>query len=134
MKEWFEVGSTRWEGEPGTALRRPDGSVGVSIEGHVVTAWVSGDHVCIDGRVRSVRRAPPRAAAAPPVVTPPMPAVVGRILVGLGDAVVEGQALVTVVAMKMEVTLRSPRAGAVTAIRVTTGDKVGPGDVLVEVA
>lgn len=92
-----------------------------------------GDEVVVEGRPRRVRQAPQGAAAPPPVVTPPMPAVVTRVLVALGQAVSTGEALVTVTAMKMELTLRSPRDGVVRAIRAAPGDKVGPGDVLVEV-
>lgn len=96
-------------------------------------AVVSGDEVCIAGRTRRVRRAPPTAAAVKPVVTPPMPAVVGRILVSVGEVVALGQGLVTVVAMKMELTLRAPHAGTVTEVRVRPGENVAPGQILVEV-
>jgi len=66
-------------------------------------------------------------------VTPPMPAIVIRILVKEGDLVTRGQGLLVVSAMKMETTLAAPKAGRV--VRVLTGlnAKVAPGDRLVEI-
>lgn len=113
--------------------RGRDGAVRLVGPDGARTAFVDGDEVTLDGRTRRVRRAPPGRPAPPPVVTPPMPAVVGRVLVAVGDTVTERQPLVTVTAMKMEVVLRSPRDGVVRAVRVAPGDRVGPGDVLVEV-
>ncbi|MSP55985.1 MAG: hypothetical protein EXR69_10335 [Myxococcales bacterium] len=88
--------------------------------------------VVVDGRRRAVSVAAPGAKPPPPIVTPPMPAVVGRVLVSEGSAVVEGDALVTVTAMKMELTLRAPRSG-VAHVLVKPGDRVMPGDILVDV-
>lgn len=86
----------------------------------------------VEGRRRGVCVAAPGVKAPPPIVTPPMPAVVGRVLVTEGASVEQGDALVTVTAMKMELTLRAPRSG-VAHVRVKAGDKVMPGDVLVDV-
>jgi len=66
-------------------------------------------------------------------VTPPMPAVVVRILIQEGDHVKRGQGLVVVTAMKMETTLVAPWDGTVKAINTAEGAKVAPGDILVEV-
>jgi biotin carboxyl carrier protein len=66
-------------------------------------------------------------------VTPPMPAVVVRISVSPGDAVVEGQPVAVVSAMKMETTLCAPFDGVVTRVNVAEGDKVAPGDILVDI-
>ncbi|MDP2306444.1 MAG: biotin/lipoyl-containing protein [Pseudomonadota bacterium] len=98
-------------------------------------AFVAGDQVWIDGRVRRVKLLVGRGAAAPlpDKVTPPMPATVVKVLVTVGDIVTLGQKLVTVAAMKMETALRSPRAGVVTAVRAVPGQQVRPGDELVVV-
>lgn len=72
-------------------------------------------------------------AKLPGIVTPPMPATVVRVMVSVGDEVVQGQALVVVSAMKMETTLSSPRKGHVKAIRAEVGATVRPGEVLVDV-
>ena len=69
----------------------------------------------------------------PQVVTPPMPSVVVRIMIGEGDEVKKGQGVVVVSAMKMETTLQAPFTGKVLKIHVTEGEKVMPGQVLVDI-
>jgi len=69
----------------------------------------------------------------PREVTPPMPAVVVRVLVNEGDTVEKGEGVVVVSAMKMEATLNAPHSGRVAAIHVTEGDKVAPGQILVDI-
>lgn len=103
-------------------------------ERHVVAAAAQGDgaEVTIDGRRRLLAPARPGAAKAALLVTPPMPATVARLLVADGATVEQGDGLVAVTAMKMEVTLRAPHAGTA-RVRVRVGDKVMPGDVLVDV-
>jgi acetyl-CoA C-acetyltransferase len=49
-----------------------------------------------------------------------------------GDTVVEGQQLVCVEAMKMEMWLTASAAGSVTAVHVATGEQVAAGALLVE--
>ncbi len=73
------------------------------------------------------------ARKRPLEVTPPMPAVVVRINVSLGDTVAEGQPVAVVSAMKMETTLGAPFDGIVTGVNVVAGDKVAPGDILVDI-
>lgn len=69
----------------------------------------------------------------PDQVTPPMPAVVVRILVEAGDRVEKGQGVIVVSAMKMETTLCAPFAGRVIQINVAVDDKVDPGQILVDI-
>ncbi len=66
-------------------------------------------------------------------VTPPMPAIVISVGVHSGDTVKKGQAVVVVSAMKMETTLVSPFDGLVRGVNVKEGDKVMPGDVLIDI-
>lgn len=70
----------------------------------------------------------------PDAVTPPMPSVVIAVLVKPGDRVVKGQGLVVLSAMKMETTLSAPFGGVVTDIHTNEGEKVAPGDILVNIA
>lgn len=145
MKERFKVGEQVVEAESGRrgdvvhvgrsweVRRLPDGAVGLVGEGEGLVAWVDGDQVCVRGRVRRVSRAGQESATPPALVTPPMPGVVARVLVAVGERVVAGQGVVTVSAMKLEVTLRAPRGGVVVAVRVAPGDRVSPGDRLVDV-
>lgn len=71
--------------------------------------------------------------AIPQDVTPPMPAVVVRILVANGDRVKQGDRVVVVSSMKMETTLTAPSDGMVRAVNVAEGDKVMPGQILIDI-
>jgi 3-methylcrotonyl-CoA carboxylase alpha subunit len=62
----------------------------------------------------------------------PMPGKVTAIKVAPGQAVVKGQELLVVEAMKMENALRAPRDGRVKEVRARLGEMVSPGVVLVE--
>ena len=58
---------------------------------------------------------------------------VWKIEVKTGDTVVEGQTVVILESMKMEMPVESTAAGRVTAIRVKEGDSVEEGGPLIEV-
>jgi 3-methylcrotonyl-CoA carboxylase alpha subunit len=60
----------------------------------------------------------------------PMPGRVVLLQTEVGIAVAEGQALMVMEAMKMELTLRAPRAGKVTEIRASVGEFVEADAVL----
>jgi acetyl-CoA/propionyl-CoA carboxylase, biotin carboxylase, biotin carboxyl carrier protein len=64
-------------------------------------------------------------------VRSPMPGVVVAVAVAVGDAVADGQPVVSVEAMKMEHTLRAPFAGTVTEVHVEPGRRVDLGAPLV---
>ena len=64
----------------------------------------------------------------------PMPGLVLKVLVEVGQQVSAGDALVILEAMKMEQTLRAATDGVVEAVLVKQGDVVAPGDRLVEIA
>ena len=61
-----------------------------------------------------------------------MPGKVLAVHVSPGDEVVEGQVLVVVESMKMELTLTAPTSATVTEVRVAEGDGVKQGQSLVE--
>ena len=63
-----------------------------------------------------------------------MPGTVIDIEVGLGQHVRAGDVLLTLEAMKMELPIRAPRDGVVSAIRCVPGELVQPGPPLVELA
>ena len=63
-------------------------------------------------------------------IVAPMPGRIVRVLVGEGEEVAAGQAVVVVEAMKMENELRSPKAGRVTKVAVTPGMLVEAGRLL----
>jgi biotin carboxyl carrier protein len=94
--------------------------------------------VCVDGvsalaEVVPAGRPAGRARRQDFAATAPMPATVIEILVTVGQAVSAGDVLLTLEAMKMELPVRAPRSGSVTAVRCAVGDLVQPGVVLVDI-
>jgi pyruvate carboxylase subunit B len=65
------------------------------------------------------------------LVKAPMPGLVVRVDVTVGQEVAAGAGLVVVEAMKMENELRAPRGGVVEQIHVSAGDRVEKGAPLV---
>ena len=74
-----------------------------------------------------------KAKTHPGVIAAPMPGKVTRVAVAQGDAVVKGQTLVVMEAMKMEYTLEADRDGRVSEVNVEAGRQVNLGEVLVRV-
>lgn len=88
----------------------------------------------LDERMRAIKdlTAASQASAGPAPLLAPMPGLVVRVAVAVGDQVSAGQGLVVIEAMKMENELRATAAGVVTAVRAVTGQAVDKGAVLVE--
>jgi biotin carboxyl carrier protein len=61
----------------------------------------------------------------------PMPAMVVKVEVAVGDEVVEGQGLVILEAMKMENEIKSHQAGKVKSVLVEKGKAVEKGELLI---
>ena len=124
--------------------RITDNCLQLSVNGRQVSAFVAGTPtgkaITINGRTwlfedetsrgTRARREP---QGSPRNVSPPMPAVVTKILVTTGEAVEKGQGLLVVSAMKMDTTLTAPFDGVVTKINCAEGDKVTPKQVLVDI-
>ena len=105
-----------------------------------VTDTTAGKAVTIKGRTWLLEDESTRGSrgsrgpkSGPKAVTPPMPAVVTRILVSAGETVEKGQGLLVVSAMKMDTTLTAPFDGVITRINCAEGDKVTPQQVLVDI-
>jgi biotin carboxyl carrier protein len=64
----------------------------------------------------------------------PMPATVVAVHVAAGDAVVAGQTLIVLEAMKMELPVRAPGDGRVVAVNCQPGDLVQPDVSLIDFA
>jgi acetyl-CoA/propionyl-CoA carboxylase biotin carboxyl carrier protein len=62
-----------------------------------------------------------------------MPATVVRIAVKNGDAVKQGDVLIALEAMKMEMPIRAPRDGVVQSIDCREGELVQPGVPLIQI-
>ena len=74
-----------------------------------------------------------KQAGAPGDVSTTMPGNIVDVLVKEGDTVKAGQAVLITEAMKMETEVQAPIAGKVKAVHVAKGDRVNPGEVLVEI-
>jgi biotin carboxyl carrier protein len=79
-----------------------------------------------DGRSR-VRRSDDHLA-----LSAPMPATVLAVKVAAGQAVEEGDVLITLEAMKMELPIKAPRAGTIKSIACREGELVQSGVPLLE--
>ncbi|KTT31716.1 pyruvate carboxylase subunit B [Pseudomonas oryzihabitans] len=100
----------------------------LSIDGvpEEVVFEASGDFVAEGGQRR-------RQADRPGDVSTTMPGNIVEVLVKEGDQVKAGQGVLVTEAMKMETEIQAPIAGTVTAVRVAKGDRVNPGEVLIEI-
>lgn len=98
-----------------------------------VTAWGERREAgVLDERARHiqglVRQAEPQSQGG--VIRAPMPGLVLRIPVAVGEAVAQGQGVLVLEAMKMENEIKAPAAGVVTAIDVQAGQAVEKGQPL----
>jgi biotin carboxyl carrier protein len=104
----------------------------VAIAGNHDATWVF-----VDGQVARIeagsastrRRVKGRGDAG---VMAPMPATVVAINTTAGQSVNEGDTLIVLEAMKMELPIKSPRSGIVKAVRCAKGELVQPGVNLIE--
>ena len=74
-----------------------------------------------------------KQASEPGHVTTSMPGNVVDVLVKVGDSVKAGQAVLVSEAMKMESEIQAAIAGTVKAVNVAKGDRVNPGEILIEI-
>ncbi len=75
-----------------------------------------------------------RRRASQDALMAPMPATIVKLLVEPGAAVTEGETLLVLEAMKMELPIRAPRSGVVTRVLCRAGELVQPGVELLELA
>ena len=76
----------------------------------------------------------PAAAAGRISITSPMPGLVFKILVSVGQKVTKDEQLIILEAMKMESPIYAPNAATVSAILVKEGDAVSEGQVLIQLS
>lgn len=90
------------------------------------------DAEALDERSRAIREMTGgEAEAAGSVVNAPMPGLVVKVEVEVGQQVRAGQGLIVIEAMKMENELKAPADGVVTRIEVQPGQTVNKGATLV---
>jgi biotin carboxyl carrier protein len=101
------------------------------------TLWLDGfryEVEALDERTRAIRALSGAAteASGPAPLIAPMPGMIVRISVEVGDNVQAGQGLIVMEAMKMENELRATSAGTVKAILAREGAAVEKGAMLLE--
>lgn len=75
----------------------------------------------------------PSAPKGGGTIKSPLPGVILKVHVKVGDSVNLSQELITLEAMKMENSIQADKAGVVQAIHFNTGDSVMEGDVLLTI-
>jgi biotin carboxyl carrier protein len=107
--------------------REGKGRYVLDIDGHRYHVEALGE------RARAIQELAARSAppAGPAPVTAPMPGLVVRVNVAVGDAVTAGQGVLVMEAMKMENELRASSAATVKSVRVAQGTAVEKGTVLI---
>jgi 3-methylcrotonyl-CoA carboxylase alpha subunit len=91
--------------------------------------FIEGQVMVVDSAPAARRRARARGDDA---LASPMPATVVRVEVEPGQVVAAGDLLVMLEAMKMELQIRAPRDGRVSAVACRPGDLVQSGVPLIE--
>ena len=97
--------------------------------------WVSvgGEVFTLDKRT-SLARGRPGEAGAENILRAPMPGQVRTVEVSAGEQVEEGQILLLLEAMKMEIRIKAPYAGQVARVAVSAGDTVTREQILLELS
>jgi len=124
-----QLGAAEWLLQAPSAQHR----VGVHVDGDRVAVQLSGQGLIgtvVDPRDKALAAA---SGGAEGVVSTPMPGLVVRIPVEVGQEVTEGQVLVVVEAMKMENEYKSPVTGTVAQVHVAAGASVDAGATLITV-
>ena len=119
----------------------------VSVNGKDYFMAFEGNHATVNGKIYRVdiRQEGGKSAGDSPT-TPPasetieatpvsaqMPGKVLKVVVSVGQPVQEGDSLLVLEAMKMEVQVSAPVTGSVSAISVSPGDQVNTGQVLASI-
>jgi biotin carboxyl carrier protein len=128
------AGSRTWEG-PRLVLELDGRRIELHLTrglGGRLELWLDGERHVVEEERRGGGAGGGRGTGEEDALIAPMPARVVRIAVAVGDAVTEGQTLVVLESMKMELGVTSPRDGRVARVGAVTGVIVPAGTTLVE--
>ena len=115
-------------------IQEGDRNVRVAVAGDDKATWVF-----VDGNVWRIEKAHESAgrrskSRGDSSVMAPMPATVVAINTAPGKTVTEGETVIVLEAMKMELPIKAPRGGVIKAVNCAMGELVQPGVNLVEIA
>lgn len=127
--------------EPSAAAKAASNGYTVTVNDKKYSVVVSGNTATVNGKAYNidVKEGAESAAAKPSsgaqgiVVKAPLPGLVLRINVSVGDEITDGEELLVLEAMKMETPISSPGTGKITSIDVSQGDQVSAGQVLLSI-
>lgn len=124
-------------------LHSEHGKLDLLIDGKRLTAYVSSDNakrwVTINGQTfvltksSGARKGGHAHHHAAGKLTAPMPGQVRAVNVGEGDAVIKGQTLLVLEAMKMEIRIHAPQDGTVKKLFVQQGQTVEREQILIDI-
>jgi acetyl-CoA/propionyl-CoA carboxylase biotin carboxyl carrier protein len=102
----------------------------VAIASDANVTWIHADGIVTTLQARTER--PTRGRRGDDAVSSPMPATVVAINTAPGRSVNEGDTVIVLEAMKMELPIKAPRSGVVKAVNCAKGELVQPGVTLLE--
>ena len=138
LKGKGEIGVRKVEKQDGAPAPTADGATeyALQVNGKPVRVQIDGNIATVNGKTYTVEmqdaeptRDSTSAANAAPVHAQ-MPGKVIRILKQVGDHVQEGEVILILEAMKMEVQITAPAAGTLVEMPLNIGDQVSNGQVL----
>lgn len=119
-------------------LRHADGSASLQGNGKNMPVYVGSNAVFLNGievRIEESGKSRKRQTAGnkDAAHTAPMPGMVLKVHVAVGDEVEAGQALLVMEAMKLQHTIKAAHSGTVRAVHCEKGKIAEPGKILIEI-
>lgn len=128
--------------EPSAASKSASNGYTVTVNDKKYSVMISGNTATVNGKSYSIdvkegttasAATTPASGAQSTIVKAPLPGLVLRINVSVGDEVTGGQELLVLEAMKMETPVNAPGSGKITSIEVSQGDQINAGQVLMSI-
>ena len=95
--------------------------------------WLRSHHGLHQLEIRDLEASVARPASGDGRIKAPIPGLVTRVLVAVGDRVEVGQPILSLEAMKMQNEIRAPRSGIISRLDVAAGDAVTLHKLLAEI-